>query len=214
MKIPTVEANDFTRLIFECPNCRAKCQFSMAWHSGGKAAVWYIHGHITRYVLTCTSCREPIFLQTKRVEAQFPQESTVEHQFPPTGLKPDPSIPAVVAVDLREASICLSIGAWNASAAMCRRALQSCMKDKGANPKDDLFDQVKELKEQNIIPDLVYQMAHTIRKKGNMGAHPGRDPITNEAVSEKEAREVFRIVEFVFKYVYELPAQVAAASGP
>ena len=108
----------------------------------------------------------------------------------------------------------LSIGAWNACAAMCRRALQSCAKDKGANPKDKLFDQLQELKDKGIIPDLVYDMADAIRKKGNIGAHPGEDPIINESVSEAEARAVFSIVEYVFKYVYELPSEVTALKGP
>lgn len=153
-------------------------------------------------------------MQTKRVEAPFPRESTVEHQFPPPGINPHPTIPETVAVDFKEATVCLSIGAWNAAAAMCRRALQSCAKDKGANSKDDLFSQLKELKDKQVIPDLVYDMADTIRKKGNVGAHPGKDPITNEAVSEVEAKAVFSIIEFVFKYVYELPSEVATLQGP
>lgn len=213
MKIPVQEKNDFTRLIFNCPRCRAKCQFKFAWHAGGGAVLQQIHGHITRYVLLCTACGEYIFLQTKRVEVPWPRESTVEHQFPPSGISPHPSIPATVAVDFKEASVCLSIGAWNAVAAMSRRALQSCAKDKGANPKDDLFAQLKELKDKQVIPDLVYDMADTIRKKGNIGAHPGRDPITNETVSEKEAKSVFSIIEFVFKYVYELPSEVSSLKG-
>jgi hypothetical protein len=97
---------------------------------------------------------------------------------------------------------------------MCRRSLQSCAKEKGANPKDDLFAQLKELKEQNLIPDLVYQMADTIRRKGNVGAHPGKDPIVNVSVSEKEAKAVFGIVEFVYKYVYQLPSEIDVLSKP
>lgn len=214
MKIPIQEQNDFTRLIFNCPQCRAKCQFKFAWHSDNAAVLQHIHGNITRYVLQCTACGEYIFLQTKRVDEPWPRESTVEHQFPPAGIVPHPSIPAVVAVDLKEASLCLSIGAWNAATAMYRRALQSCAKDKGANPKDDLFDQLNELKDKQIIPDLVYDMANTVREKGNVGAHPGRDPVINESVSEREAKAVFSIIEFVFKYVYELPSEISTLKGP
>jgi hypothetical protein len=213
MRKPIPEQNDFTRLIFDCPTCRARTQFRIVWHPSS-AALTQIHGHITDYVLKCTACGDHIFLQTHRVEASHPTESTVKTQFPPAGHMPHPSIPEIVATDFREASICLSIGAWNASTVMCRRSLQSCAKEKGANPKDDLFDQLQELKDRDLIPDLVYNMADTIRKKGNIGAHPGRDPIANKSVSEKEAREVFGIVEFVYKYVYELPSQVAQLSNP
>lgn len=210
MKIPLPEENDFTRLIFHCPSCRGKCQFGIAWTSNPSSSIKRIHGHITRYVLRCTACNEFIFLQTRNVDAPWPTESTIEHQFPPSGLKPHDSIPATVAVDLKEASVCLSIGAWNAATAMCRRALQSCAKDKEANPKNYLFEQLKELREKEIIPDLVYDMANTVKNKGNIGAHPGEDPQTNESVSEKEAKAVYSIVEFVFKYVYELPSEVAS----
>ena len=213
MKIPIPVQNDFTRLIFQCPNCRAKTQFKIVWHPT-QAVLNQIHGHITRYVLTCTACGEYIFLHTRRVVFPFPTESTVETQFPPAGHIPHPSIPQVVATDLREAALCLSIGAWNAVTVMCRRSLQSCAKDKGANPKEDLFDQLQELKDKNLIPDLVYQMAETVRKKGNVGAHPGKDPVINSSMSEKEARAVFGIVEFVYKYVYEIPSEVATLSSP
>jgi len=213
MKIPIPEQNDFTRLIFECPTCRAKTQFKIVWHpiSG---VLTHVHGYITNYVLKCTACGDHIFLQTHRVEAQHPTESTVKTQFPPAGHLPHQSIPEIVATDLREAAICLSIGAWNAATVMCRRSLQSCAKEREANPKDDLFDQLQELQDRSLIPDLVYQMADAIRKKGNLGAHPGRDPISNSTVSEKEARAVFGIVEFVYKYIYELPNQVAQLSNP
>lgn len=97
---------------------------------------------------------------------------------------------------------------------MCRRALQSCAKDKKADPKEDLFDQLQELKSQNVIPGVLYDMADTIRKKGNIGAHPGRDPEVNQAVSATEARAVFGIVEQVFRYVYEFPDEVSRLKGP
>jgi hypothetical protein len=213
MKVPVTEKNDFTRLIFECPECRAKTQFKIVWYPS-QAVLTQIHGHITRYVLRCTACGEHIFLHTRRVEVPFPTESNIETQFPPTGHFPHPSIPAEIATDLREAAICISIGAWNAATVMCRRSLQSCAKEKGANPKDNLFDQLKELKDQNLIPDLVYQMADTIRKKGNVGAHPGKDPIVNVSMSEKEAKAVFSLVESVYKYVYQMPSEVNALSSP
>lgn len=203
---------DFVRIIFPCPNCRAKCQFKIVWQPSD-AVLNRIHGHITRYVLQCTACSDFIFLRTRKVSESHPEYSTVSEQFPPPGITPHPSIPADVAVDLRDASLCLSIGAWNATAAMCRRALQSCAKDKKANPKDRLFDQLKELNDKAIIPEPVYNMAEAIRNKGNIGAHPGEDPIVNENVSKAEALAVFSIIEQVMKYVYEFPSEVAALKG-
>jgi hypothetical protein len=129
-------------------------------------------------------------------------------------MAPHPSIPPEVAVDLREAALCFSIGAWNACTTMCRRSLQSCAKNKGANPKDDLFGQLQELRDRDIIPAVLYDVADAIRKKGNIGAHPGRDPVLNTQVSEAEARAVFRIIEQVYKYVYEYPDDVTKLNQP
>ena len=67
MNKPKNNQEDFKRLIFYCPCCRAKCQFKFAWHSNYGAQIDRIHGHITRYVLQCTSCEDYIFIQTKKV---------------------------------------------------------------------------------------------------------------------------------------------------
>jgi hypothetical protein len=75
-------------------------------------------------------------------------------------------------------------------------------------------DQLQELKSQNVILDVLYDMADAIRKKGNIGAHPGRDPVVNQAVSATEARAVFGIVEQVFRYVYEFSDEVSRLKGP
>jgi Domain of unknown function (DUF4145) len=210
-----VKKSEFQRLIFECPYCRGKCQFRIAWHAsmsqGGGANLSQLHGHITRYVLQCAACEEFVFVRTGSVSDPHPTESTVVDFFPPAGLTPHESLPAQVAVDYREASLCLSAGAWNACAAMCRRALQSCAKDKGADAKEDLFDQLKELRDRGDLSQTVYDMADAVRKKGNIGAHPGKDPVLNENLPERVARDVFAIVEQVFKYVYEYPSLAAAA---
>lgn len=204
---------DFQRLIFMCPQCGAKCQFHIIWHAGGGAVIQRIQGQVTRYVLQCTACQEFLFVRTRTVLEGFPSSSTITDMFPPVGMTPHHSLPAQVAVDIREASLCLSSCAWNAAAAMCRRALQSCAKNRGADPKDDLFDQLQELRDKSVIPPLIYDMADAIRKKGNIGAHPGRDPVVDTNVSERDARATFGIVVQVFKYVYEFPDEVAALRG-
>lgn len=210
----SVSKSEFQRLVLVCPNCGGRCQFQIAWHAsmsgGGGAVLTQLHGHITRYVLRCTACEDFVFVRTHRVEESHPAASNIADSFPPAGITPHSSLPEQVAVDFREAGLCLSAGAWNASAAMCRRALQSCAKDKGADPKDDLFSQLEELRNAGVLLTTVYEMADVIRRKGNVGAHPGRDPVLNENLSEKGARDVFDIVEQVFKYVYEYPSHVAA----
>lgn len=88
---------------------------------------------------------------------------------------------------------------------MCRRAIQSCAKDQNANPQNDLFKQLKELNEKGIIPDSLYKVADAIRKKGNVGAHPGKEQNETEVVEQPEAQAVFHLTELTFRYIYELP---------
>jgi hypothetical protein len=44
---------------------------------------------------------------------------------------------------------------------------------------------------------------------GNSGAHPGADGL--ETVSEEEAAEVVRFLDELLRWMYELPAETAAA---
>ena len=39
MKIPKPEVNDFTRLLFNCPVCRAKTQFQIAWKPASAVSI-------------------------------------------------------------------------------------------------------------------------------------------------------------------------------
>jgi hypothetical protein len=204
------ENSEHARSIFNCPHCQAKCQFRIVWHSALPMQIQQISGKIPYYVLQCTACENFIFLHTTSSNNILPHIPKIVYQFPPVGIKPHSSLPAVVSIDFKEASICLSAGAWNATTVMCRRALQSCAKDKKANPKEDLFDQLKELKEKEIIHDVLYDAADSIRKKGNIGAHPGKKPIINDSISETEARSIFGLTEQIFRYIYQLPSEVQA----
>ena len=195
---------EFERLIFHCPFCNAKTQFKFIWFPS-QAVLQQIHGYITRYLLQCTACEDYLFVHTQRIQESHPSEPNVVAQFPPVGIEPHAAIPPSIASDYREASLCLSAGAWNACVTMCRRAIQSCAKDQNANPKNDLFKQLKELNEKGIIPDSLYKVADAIRKKGNVGAHPGKEQNEAEVVEKPEAQAVFHLTEQTFRYIYELP---------
>jgi hypothetical protein len=53
------------------------------------------------------------------------------------------------------------------------------------------------------------EWADHIRLLGNAGAHSGADGL--ETVSEDEAREVVRFLDELLRWLYELPAETAAA---
>jgi hypothetical protein len=130
-------------------------------------------------------------------------------QWPPKGIRPaHPSVPAPLAADLREAHLCLSIGAFRGAAAMARRAVQGVAVEQGAKDAK-LSAQLKELEAKATLHPTMVEWADHIRLLGNVGAHPGADGL--ETVSEDEAREVVRFLDELLRWLYELPAETAAA---
>lgn len=117
----------------------------------------------------------------------------------------DSSIPESVAEDYTEAIKCFDVGANRASAAMCRRALQSSVIERGAK-KAKLSDQIDDLREKQIITEAIRDWAHEIRLTGNIGAHPDEDGL--EDVSPEDADELIKFMEQYLNYVYVMPDKV------
>jgi hypothetical protein len=127
--------------------------------------------------------------------------------YPKRAPKLDDSIPKDVAEDYAEALRCYDISANKASAAMCRRALQTSVIEKGAR-KDRLEKQIDELFEKEVITKEIRDWAHEIRLTGNIGAHPDEDGLAT--VTPAEAKELIDFMEEYLKYVYIMPAKVAS----
>jgi len=80
--------------------------------------------------------------------------------------------------------------------------------DKGANPKKQLWEQIKELAENGTIQDTMREIADEIRFAGNAGAHPDLsqpDPLI-DSLSEEKADAALELMDALLEYVYQLPA--------
>jgi len=121
-----------------------------------------------------------------------------------------PDVPETIVADAAEAFRCFGIESWRASAAMARRALQSAAFEKGA-PDTNLVAQIDWLAENGHITEQMRQVAHQIRLGGNLGAHPDRDGLQD--VGQAEARAILHFLADFFRYVYEIPANLARISG-
>jgi hypothetical protein len=117
-------------------------------------------------------------------------------------------IPEHIAADFKEALRCRWVDAYNATAEMCRRALQaSCIEQEA--PKKPLIEQIEWLLAQGKITKHLCDMAHKIRLGGNAGAHPPHDPEEPEIIIGPEYADA--VVEFMrdyFQYVYVNPKQL------
>ena len=150
--------------------------------------------------------------------------SYVEHY--PLG-KPNDSvaceIPEHIQPDFKEALRCLWVEAYNATAEMCRRALEASCIDLGAPKKKVLELMIDWLAEQRIITPFLQRVAHKIRLGGNRGAHPEDIPsVTTEAaavevdveggpvtvITEEHAKAIVDFTREFFHHVYVVPKQL------
>jgi hypothetical protein len=145
--------------------------------------------------------------------------------------KPDDTvadeIPEHIKPDFKEALRCLWVEAYNATAEMCRRALEASCIDLGI-PKGirNLEDMIDSLEQQRKITPHIMEVAHKIRLGGNRGAHPPEADVlaalqvTQEAgdmevagpvvmIGEDHAKAIVEFTRQFFQHVYVVPKQLS-----
>lgn len=118
------------------------------------------------------------------------------------------AIPQNIIDDYNEALRCKSVDAYNATAEMCRRALESSCLSLGADPKLPLDKKIDWLASEGKIIASLKDMAHKVRLGGNRGAHPPDDPSEESPLGPEEAEA---LVAFTWKYleaIYVTPAEL------
>ncbi|HEY5215000.1 MAG TPA: DUF4145 domain-containing protein [Acidobacteriaceae bacterium] len=128
-------------------------------------------------------------------------------------------IPSHIKVDFKEALRCMFVNAYNATAEMCRRALEASCLEQGAPKKRKLDDMIDWLEEQRKITPRLQAIAHKIRLGGNRAAHPPEDgprsetelpdedgPI--EAIGKEHAEAIIMFTREFFHHIYVVPAEL------
>jgi hypothetical protein len=210
------QANTFT-MRGTCPHCRHDSAFLTvtSLHVDHKQSpARFITG------MQCQACARYILA----VAIQANTATLVYEAHYPLG-KPDDAvaneIPDHIKPDFREALRCLWVDAYNATAEMCRRALEaSCIDLKAPKNLKVLEDKIDWLADNRVITPTLQQSAHKIRLGGNRGAHPPEDgpvdpnapsTLQDEPVVIIEKDHALAIVEFTrhfFQYVYVIPKQL------
>jgi hypothetical protein len=88
---------------------------------------------------------------------------------------PHPAIPDDMARDLGEALICSGVGAYRATALMCRRILETFACEVVPNSRN-LSHQIIELAKSGILSGASIHWAEQLRYFGNLAAHPQKQP--------------------------------------
>jgi hypothetical protein len=178
--------------------------------------------------MQCQGCTKYILaLMTHAAVHNVPRLSYNEHY--PLGKPNDDvaaEIPEHIKPDFREALRCLWVNAYNATAEMCRRALEASCIERGAPPRAVLEDMIDELESKRIITPFLRDVAHKIRLGGNRGAHPGGPPTVPVAVAdpataaslgipkspsvitEEHAKAIVKFTTEFFHHIYVVPKEL------
>jgi Domain of unknown function (DUF4145) len=166
----------------------------------------------------CVGCRKCILAIVKRDRELGSDYSSWEYEgHYPLG-KPDDSvdkeIPENIALDFSEALRCQWVRAYNGTAEMCRRAVESSCINLGAPYSKVLQEMIDWLYSKGRITEGLKNVAHQIRLGGDRAAHPPEDPgLPNkyEPAIVIESDHAAAIVEFTrhfLNHVYVIPRRL------
>jgi hypothetical protein len=204
MQLANFDNNSFA-LSGICPHCGAKAAFVTVTPTyEERSGNWP-----TRIVgaARCIACNDYILAALKSVpRGTSGIQWEYEFHYPlgsPNDAVPD-AIPGPIKSDFQEARRCRFIKAYNATAEMCRRALESSCLEQGAKPDLVLAKMIDQVHAQGKITNLLREVAHKIKLGGNRAAHPSDRELTEE--------DADAVLDFTFEYfqnIYVIPAALA-----
>jgi hypothetical protein len=162
-----------------------------------------IHDRTTWRLLRCPACLRPTLEEIYELEGDpFPEEKILYPSFPQANLI-STNLPHEIAQEY-EAALKVRDISDNACAVLIRRTLEVICRHENAKGKD-LFIQIQVLATSGHIPQPLADMAHLLRKIGNLGAHADEDFITKSDVTT-----MIDFLEAILEYLYVAPAKISA----
>lgn len=183
-----------------CPYCHKHTSLTPApvnYTSSGReyvtGAFWKKNYDETWWIGVCNACEMPV-LVCNNGNYVYPS---------PLPSPTEKDMPELIRLDLDEAKICFSSGAYRAAAVMARRAMQVAATDKGATG-DKLVSQIHELQQTGKITTDLKDWADAVRWVGNDAAHPN-----GVLVTQDDAKDVLQLAEQFLYVLYVAPALAA-----
>jgi DNA-directed RNA polymerase subunit RPC12/RpoP len=208
----------------DCPHCNVRSLHTIIMDipdydttiilkgDDGKNYISYVK--MNHMIYKCVNCSKDTYFLIRRsseakekaitgtiLRAKSPAE--IIHQYPIYSPSLHPSVNEDVKRATIEAENCFSVRAFNACGVMTRRAMHSLCSEKGAQGRD-LHEQLKYLKDNNLITPDLWEWAEELRIVGRSGAHPEW-----EDVSEEDAEYALKFLREIIRYVYINPAERA-----
>jgi hypothetical protein len=212
MELSNIDANGSFRLTGECPHCGAKSVFPTV------CTPYEDRRFDPRVrliaVARCIGCRECILAKLNNHKDGYTWVYEGHYPLGQPNVKVEEEIPENIRPDFEEALRCQGIKAYNASAEMCRRALEAACINLGAPYSKVLNDMIDWLERNGRITSGLKDVAHQVRLGGDRAAHPPEDPAAPPKyqaptkIEEEHANAIIEFARHFFTYVYVIPKRL------
>jgi hypothetical protein len=143
------------------------------------------------------------FLKCPRCESPFITDEDKDDIFgDPYSLYPvqenvvNPNLPKLLQSSYGEATSCFKAKAYTATAIMCRKTLEGICAEHGVTGQN-LVSALRQLKDQGIIENRLYEWADALRISGNEAAHD-----VNVTIAAEDARDILEFTNALLEYVF------------
>ena len=176
-------------MIVECKNCEALVDAEFI------ASYEYSNPEIgppgTFSFLKCPSCESPLLIDQDDIFYVTPHRI-----YPPQEKVVSPNLPKPLQSSYGEAASCFKAKAYTATAIMCRKTLEGICAEHGVTGQN-LVSALKQLKDQGIIENRLYEWADALRISGNEAAHD-----VNVTIAAEDARDILEFTNALLEYVF------------
>ncbi|RFC30921.1 MAG: protein of unknown function (DUF4145) [Candidatus Nitrotoga sp. MKT] len=181
-------------MLIECHDCKAKVDAEIIGHHTDNDFF-----AVKTFLLKCPSCNSSLIAESHEDYKENEQTWTKPVRVYP---KPQRSlgkdIPPIVKISIEEAEKCMQAAAYLAATAMCGRALEAICRH--YKTKDNyLGGGLKELKDNGLIDQRLYQWGEELRDQRNNAAHA-----TDTDISSQDANDVLTFTYAIIDYVFLL----------
>lgn len=175
-------------MILECKQCQALVNAEYVADYKYDDEESQIPG--SRYELwKCPNCQRPFVVDNDDIFG-----GTL--LYPPEDNRVNQNLPAPLKSAYSEAISCFKAKAYTATAIMCRKTLEGICVEHGAKG-NNLVKNLKELKDEGVIENRLFEWADALRISGNEAAHD-----VAITISPEDARDILEFTNALLEYVF------------
>jgi hypothetical protein len=177
---------------YDCHFCGYKVASEKGWIAQKPGS------NLLAYIFVCPSCERPTFFDLGGKQIPAPRIGNAVKGITDKG----------VEALYNEARDCTMVGANTAAVLLARKLLMNVAVQHGAQPGKTFVEYIDYLAANGFVPPNGLVWVDQIRKKGNEATHE------IPQITEQDARQILTFVEFLLKFVYELPSMATPQPTP